>query len=185
VVLAFVCCVSSWVADAAECAGLGKRAKLGQFIRMKPLRSVLPGRRLIMRRIQRRVWCRFRLLWLFRFARSTFAGRRLCMAIVAIPFAAWYLFQKNRSVSFCCLIGTNSTRPSRTLGRLRFYLDHWRNVTVVMVGTRTQLTKDHATDGRRPMSAANDAFSFAGRFVDAFVAIPKKIYIFRLTKGTV
>lgn len=52
------------------------------------------------------------------------------------------------------------------------YFYHRRNVAVVMIGTRTQLTVDHFANGQRTMTAANDALSFVRRFIYAFETIP-------------
>lgn len=56
------------------------------------------------------------------------------------------------------------------------YLDHRRNVAVVMVGTRAQFAEDHFANRLCSMATTHNALAIACRLVHALVAIPATIY---------
>lgn len=57
-------------------------------------------------------------------------------------------------------------------GRTNDYLYHWRNITVVVICTRTDFAINHLSDRLLSMTTANDTFTITSRFVNTLVTIP-------------
>lgn len=58
------------------------------------------------------------------------------------------------------------------------YLNHWWNVAVVMICSRTHFAIDHLSDRLLSMTTTNDTFTITSGFVNTLVAVPMKCLAF-------